>query len=166
MLIKSVLLIGIFVTSLFAINAPYLIDAVTLDSNTIQLTWRDNSLDEQGFIIERRSPGEMSFAPVFTVDSNITVFNDATLSHSQTYSYEIRAFNALATSIPSSIDSAKTDTFIPPLITIANFGADIAYDTINSKVIITIQDRNMYETGYRIYWGENDTNAVIRYSII
>ncbi len=60
---------------------------------SLELTWSDNSTDEQGFKIERKT-GSTSFAQVATVGGSITTFRDTGLTRDTSYTYRVRAWNA------------------------------------------------------------------------
>lgn len=58
----------------------------------IQLSWQDNSNNEDGFAIERSSDGVV-FTEIARVGSNVTNFEDEETSSIQKYHYRLRAFN-------------------------------------------------------------------------
>jgi titin len=91
-------------------TAPSSLTAVPISTSQISLTWRDNSADEGGFLIERSSGGG-AFATIATVGANVTVFTDGAatpLASATTYTYRIRAQNAAGTSAPTNTVSATT----------------------------------------------------------
>jgi hypothetical protein len=59
----------------------------------IELKWTDNSDDENGFRIYRRTSSS-TFAEIGTVGANITVYNDTTYTPKTTYYYKVCAYNA------------------------------------------------------------------------
>lgn len=77
-------------------KAPSNLSAQALSDKQIKLTWSDNSDNEAGFRIERKS-GTSSFISIATVDSNVTVHVDNFfLSANTTYTYRLKAFTAYA----------------------------------------------------------------------
>ncbi len=62
----------------------------------IGLSYRDNSLNEDGFKIER-SPDGITFSTVMTVGENVTWYIDGPLV-SGSYYFRVRAFNATGNS--------------------------------------------------------------------
>lgn len=62
-------------------------------STQINLSWTDNSTNETGFKIERKT-GTGTYAVVGTTATNITTFNDTGLSQGTTYTYRIFSYNA------------------------------------------------------------------------
>jgi hypothetical protein len=74
------------------------------DANGVNLSWRDNADDEQGYIIERSLNGTL-FTTVARTAANASSFSDAAATSTRPVYYRIRAFNQIATSAPSSIAS-------------------------------------------------------------
>jgi autotransporter-associated beta strand protein len=79
--------------------APSAATASPLSDTEIRLDWTDNSGNEDGFRIERRSSGG-SYAQIASVGANVISFNDAGLTAGTTYDYRITAFNAAGDSAP------------------------------------------------------------------
>lgn len=89
-------------------EAPSALVATRLDHQRISLTWQDNSQNENGFRIE----GSIGESEVFIFRSNAaanaTSFVDTGLSAETTYSYRIRAENAVGFSGWTNIAQAET----------------------------------------------------------
>jgi fibronectin type 3 domain-containing protein len=73
----------------------------------IHLSWYDNSDNEAGYKIERSENG-VDFAPVGTVGTNSSSYEDTGLKEAQTYWYRLKAYNSAGDSSYSNIDSALT----------------------------------------------------------
>ncbi|WP_176329808.1 Calx-beta domain-containing protein [Thioflexithrix psekupsensis] len=66
-----------------------------ITANSVKLTWKDNSSDETGFVIERKI-GAGSYSELTTTNANATAtvtYTDSTLSCATTYTYKIKAVN-------------------------------------------------------------------------
>ncbi|MBT9169303.1 MAG: Thermophilic serine proteinase [Syntrophomonadaceae bacterium] len=74
----------------------------------ITLTWADNSFNESGFRIERKTGASGTYSEVTTVGSNITIYHDLGLAAGTTYYYRIRAYNHAGNSTYSNEASATT----------------------------------------------------------
>jgi len=72
----------------------------------LDLSWADQSNNEDGFRIERSDGG--AFAAIGTVAANTTVYSDTTLGPATTYTYRVIAFNAIGDSAPSNTASGTT----------------------------------------------------------
>ena len=81
-------------------NAPSMLTATPL-SGGAHLTWKDNSSDEEMFMIMRKE-GSGSFATSATVPFNTTQYHDATTMSGKTYTYMVHAMKGDALSDPSN----------------------------------------------------------------
>jgi alpha-tubulin suppressor-like RCC1 family protein len=91
-------------------NAPSGLVATAVSTNQIDLSWTDNSADENRFGIERLNWSGGSWTEIGSVDPNVTVYSDTTVSCGQTFDYRVRAYNAAAGSPYSYIVTADTST--------------------------------------------------------
>jgi hypothetical protein len=81
---------GIWILSIFAL-VVYLYDA---NAAMLELSWLDNSGDEDGFNIERKPGTRGAYARVATVGVNVTSYSDSNLTEGTTYCYRVNAFNS------------------------------------------------------------------------
>ncbi len=92
-------------------NAPTNIIATSVSSSQINLTWQDNSSNETGFKIERRT-GSGSYSQIATVGAGVTNYSNTLLSANTTYYYRVRAYSAAGDSGYSN--EAMATTLPPP----------------------------------------------------
>jgi peptidyl-Asp metalloendopeptidase len=78
------------------------------DHDGISLSWRDNSDNETGFVVQRAVNGS-AFADRASLGTNTTRFSDTGLTGGTTYSYRVRAWNSAGTS-----EFTNTVTFVTP----------------------------------------------------
>jgi hypothetical protein len=78
-----------------------------------QLTWADNSSNETGFRIERKTGAAGMFSVITTTGPNVTSYNDSTLSDSTMYCYRVNAFNGAGSS-PYTPEVCGTTPASPP----------------------------------------------------
>lgn len=91
-------------------NAPLAPSGLTATANglEIDLAWTDNSDDESGFKIERKT-GDGSWAQIDTVSADETTYtDDSSLDPETEYFYRIRAYNVSGESSYSNEDSDTT----------------------------------------------------------
>ena len=81
------------------------------------LTWRDNSINETGFRVQRRWEGSADWLEIGTVTANTTTFSDSGLEPATTYLYRVQAFNRIVASAFSHEASATTPRLLPPTVT-------------------------------------------------
>jgi len=59
----------------------------------LQLSWFDNSTNEDGFKIERATGTIGTFAQIGLTGANVTTYNDSNLNAGATYCYRVRSYN-------------------------------------------------------------------------
>jgi large repetitive protein len=92
--------------------APSTLAATQVSATQIDLAWTDNAGNETGFSIERCSGVACSnFAEVATVGANVVTYQNTGVGAGTSYSYRVRALNAVAASAPSNV--ATTSTTVP-----------------------------------------------------
>lgn len=80
------------------IFAPTDIRAVAIKESVIEITWRDNSQIELGYILERKHVKEnsqTSFEAIALLDAGSTSYQDTNLPSEQTFLYRVRAYNEI-----------------------------------------------------------------------
>jgi hypothetical protein len=92
-------------------NAPSDLIATPVSSSRIDLTWQDNSDDETGFKIERRT-STGSYSQIATVGAGVTSYSSTFLSAGTTYYYRVRAYKGTLNS--DYCEEALAVTFPPP----------------------------------------------------
>ncbi|HZV82090.1 MAG TPA: fibronectin type III domain-containing protein, partial [Geobacteraceae bacterium] len=79
------------------LNPPTALSAQTLSSTSIKLTWTSNSLNEDGFRIERCTAFACSdFAEFTTVGAGVTTYTDTGREKDTYYTYRVRAYNGVS----------------------------------------------------------------------
>ena len=125
--------------------APSNLIATALSANTIRLIWRDNSNNEHGFRIERKTTSTGWWSEIATVSADVTTYRDTALSTATAYSYRMRAYNDKG--ISPYLNEASTTTWeVPPgapshLVASSNSGTEIR---------LTWSDSSNNETGFEI----------------
>jgi len=124
-------------------DPPSNLTATAISSSEIDLAWQDNSVDEQGFRIERSLDG-FSFSEIATVGPNVTTYKDTGLTENTFYFYRVSAFNNFGTSNPSNIAFAQTPVNpvpVNPVMVVAptsiNFGSVRVTQSDTRTVTIT-----------------------------
>ncbi len=131
----------------FVVNNPYPnppsdLTASALDSASVELAWNDNSLNEDGFIVNRSLLPNSGWAQVRSLPSNTTSYIDTGLTDGTKYFYKINAYNTAGNSDFSNIDSAITTMRRPTNL--------IATNPATNRVVLTWNDNSQNEDGYII----------------
>ena len=87
--------------------APSGLIATAASSSQINLTWTDNSTNENNFLVER-SPDNTNFTQIISVNAGVTNVSDPGLAAATLYYYRVRANNGGGNSAYSSTASATT----------------------------------------------------------
>ena len=85
-------------TSAIVPSAPSGLRATAASSNQINLAWTDNSNNETGFKIERKTGAGGTYVQLATMAANATSYNDTGLTASTAYYYRIRSTNSVGDS--------------------------------------------------------------------
>jgi len=127
-------------------TAPSNLNATAQSSNTIRLTWTDNSNNESGFKIERGSSASGPFTEIASVGANITSYDNTGLNPSTTYYYRGLAYNANGNSAYTDVVSATTLSITAPNAPSAFTATALSSSTIR----LTWTDNANNETGFEI----------------
>lgn len=82
-----------------------LISTPVTESNSVDLniTWYDNSDNEDEFIIERRLLSNVDYGTTYYTEENVTSYNDLDVQSGETYCYRVSASNTVGQSPSSEI---------------------------------------------------------------
>ena len=116
-------------------------DLAAIASDTsIVLTWRENSLFEAGFRLER-SEGT-GFTQIAELGSGITTFSDFDIDEDTYYTYRVAAFTASSQSDYSfSISLYSPLSFAP---------TSLSYSTTETSIVLRWNDNSIIEDGFRL----------------
>lgn len=101
---------------------------VPVSESQVNLSWIDNSTNESGFKIERKT-GTNTYTEIGKTGVNETVYNDNTGLQNTEYSYRVYAYNSAGNSITYSNESIASTFGIPSLST-----SPVTYITSKSAV--------------------------------
>jgi hypothetical protein len=111
----------------------------------IRLGWTDNSSNETGFKVERKT-GNGTYTTTFTTAANVTQFDDTTVAPGLTYTYRVRAFNGGGDSAPSN-EVTVTVPQTPPPTAPSNL---VVTGVSRTSVDLSWRDNSNNETGFSI----------------
>ena len=95
------------------INTPQNLIALSVSKSQIRLDWEDMSGNEDGFKVERRVAGQITWSEEGAVEPDVETFLDSGLTCETTYQYRVYGFNEDGPSEYSNITSANT-ALCPP----------------------------------------------------
>jgi hypothetical protein len=91
--------------------APSGLSATAVSSSRVNLTWTDNAVNEDGYIIERKTGLNGTYTYITTVSPNTSGYMDMYLSPAEQYFYRIQGFNGAGYSAYSSEAGVITPEF-------------------------------------------------------
>lgn len=137
-------------------NAPDNLAAATVSATQVDLTWTDESNNEDLFLVERCiGVGCNSWATLVTLPAGTTSHSDASVTVGNVYRYRVSAGNALGASAPSGIAEASTVLPAAP--------STLAAQTLSrTEIALTWTDNSDNETGFQVErcTGDGCTNFV------
>ncbi|MFM8395876.1 MAG: fibronectin type III domain-containing protein, partial [Acidobacteriota bacterium] len=125
---------------------PTELSATANSSSMITLRWKDNSNNESGFLIRRRTETEYGWSIIGRVSQGVTSFQHTSLRPGMTYYYSVIAFNPTGESEMSNEAPGRTPESGPAAPT--RLTATVRG---SSEIILNWQDNSNEESGYRIY---------------
>ena len=141
---------------------PNNLTAQATNPGKVQLSWKDNSNNEDGFIIERQLSGS-AFEVIDTAGANDTIYTDSTVTDTTSYNYRVKAYNLLVESGYSNEVTIKTLLSTIPAPTELQAIKDIS-DTTNVRLLWT--DNSSNELGFVIQRKLGDTASVALFAAI
>ena len=118
--------------------------SVTATSNTtIDLTWQDNNVNEDGYKVARSTDG-VNYTDISTLGQDVTTYTDTGLTLNTTYYYQVRGYNVSGESNTVSGSTKTTNILVnTPTITSATV---VSYEQVD----ISWTDTNTNETSFEL----------------
>lgn len=99
-----------------ALSPPTALSATALSSTSVQLSWTDNSNNEEGFKIERKQGEFGDYTLLTTVGPDVSSYTDNELSANNYYYYRVRSYNATNGDSHYSNESHALTVFAPVIL--------------------------------------------------
>jgi fibronectin type III domain protein len=129
-------------------NPPSNLSANAVSSSQINLSWTDNSNNEDGFKIERcTGAGCTTFAQIAQVGANVTTYSDTGRADDTTYRYRVRAFATSCGGDSAYSNEAEATT---PLAAPTNLTATAGGKPSSQFVDLSWTDNSTSNTNYDI----------------
>ena len=137
---------------------PTNLSGIIVSSNQINLSWDDNSTNENGFKIERKTT-TTDYEVVGETNSNVHQFSDTNLIDNTTYTYRVFSYNEAGISSSSSnVLTLTAATVILPTITTTTV-SEITNGTAVSGGTIS-NDGDLIETMRGIVWSTSPNPTI------
>ena len=117
-------------------------DAVLISSGSVQITWTDNSINEDGFRVERAASDAGPWTALVTTGPGVTSAQDASgIPNQERVCYRVVAFNKAGDAAPSNTDC----TAFPAAPT------NLTATAIDAQTVdLTWVDNSAFEDGYEV----------------
>jgi phosphodiesterase/alkaline phosphatase D-like protein len=119
---------------------------IAVSCSKIDLTWNDNSDNEDGFKIERKEIAG-TYSEIVTVGPNLTTYSDTSVSAEKTYYYRIRSYNSYGYSAYTDEINITTPACGPVPAAPSNLGISL---TAVTEAKLTWTDNSNNENGFKI----------------
>jgi M6 family metalloprotease-like protein len=119
-------------------EAPTDLAALASSTSQIDLSWTDNSANEDGFRIDR-SLDQANWSTLVELSTDAQNYSDTSLAAATTYHYRVRAYNTTGESGSSNLASATTED---EPITLPSAPNDLTATAISSSTINLAWDDN------------------------
>jgi len=126
-------------------NVPSGLTASVISSSQINLAWTDNSINETGFKIERKTGVDGTYSQIAAVLADVTAYSDTGLSAGITYYYRVRAYNGIGDSAYSNEANATT-IVIPPPTTVTDPASNVTHNS--ARLNATVNPNGSETTAY------------------
>ncbi|MGA2497764.1 MAG: PA14 domain-containing protein, partial [Tepidisphaeraceae bacterium] len=125
--LNSLVVFGPPVAPTSAPAAPSNLTATSPNYQTVNLSWNDNSNNEDEFLIERSPNGSTGWTQIGASSANVATYSDNTTAGSTAYYYRVRAFNSFQSGSYSTYTNIATVTTPAPPPTGTGDGLAAAY---------------------------------------
>jgi len=129
--------------------APTELKGTIVSKDQVDLTWKDNSTNETGYKIERKTDSGV-FAEIGSTATDVTTFSDKTVSLNTNYTYRVYSFNKVGKSVNYSNEVSIKTINVPTLTTTAI--TDISVNSAKSGGSIS-SDGSSSITARGVVWG-------------
>ena len=97
-------------------DAPTRLKAAAVSPFRIDLSWQDNSDEEEGFGVQRRVEGSSDWIDIGATPADLTTYSDTGLEPTTSYRYRVRAYRNIVASAFSNEAAATTPRVMPPTL--------------------------------------------------
>jgi uncharacterized protein (TIGR02145 family) len=129
--------------------APTELKGTIVSKDQVDLSWKDNSTNETGYKIERKTDSG-NFTEIGSTATDVTTFSDKTVSLNTNYTYRVYSFNKVGKSIQYSNEVSIKTINVPTLTTTAI--TDISVNSAKSGGSIS-SDGSSSISAKGVVWG-------------
>ena len=139
--------------------APTDLSGSVVSPSQINLLWTDNSSNETGFKIERRTETS-TYTIVGTVNQDLQTFSDSGLNQNTTYTYRVCAYNSVGNSQTYTNEVTLTTTISTSLPTLTTIEASLITQTTASTGGTISSDGGASITARGVCWSTSSNPTI------
>lgn len=141
------------VVTYIPLTAPSSLGATNVSGSQNDLSWTDNSSNEDGFKVESSLNNQFGpFSQIATTSANAVSYSNTGLTADQTYYYRVHAFNSGGNSSYSNTAYAITATVVPSDPT------NLTATASSSSVVLNWTQSSTNEEGFKVERGTDGIN--------
>ncbi len=130
----------------------------SVEARSATLSWTDNSSDESGFLVERKTGASGVYAVVADVNADVTEFEDTGLDTETSYFYRVSSTNGLNSDPTSEVEAVTLEQITPFLVD--SMAEDFAVVNGSAEISVTVEGRA--PLSYQWYQGASgDTSSPV-----
>ena len=141
---------------IWLVSPPTNLVATAVSAGQIDLSWQDNSNDEAGFRIERKTTNG-NYIEIASVLSNTNYYSDSSVVVATTYDYRVKGWNQYGNSLYSNEASATSLYTPPPAPTLVS--PENGAVAVSPSPVFNWQPAS-YTTSYQIQISQNQDFAI------
>jgi titin len=147
------------------LKAPSELRAIVVSEREVELRWRDNSDNEEGFKIERRTLSS-DYQVIAKTVTDTNYYSDKTVTPKTFYYYRVKAFNSSGESPYSNEVLVETRTEPTPPIEekVPLAPSDLTGKVENNTIYLNWKDNSDNEEGFRLYMAINSLDSYALYA--
>ena len=144
---------------------PQELNGRVINEKEVELTWKDQSGNEEGFKLERRTPSSQ-YEEIIQLPANTTSYLDQSVEPKQFYYYRVRSYNLVGESSYSNeviVETRIIEKDLPPVEAPPKAPSGLSGALEGSVIVLRWTDESNNETGFRIYYAMNEIDNTSLY---
>lgn len=148
-----------------SLNPPTELTAIVVSGREVELRWKDNSDNEEGFKLERRTLSS-EYQVIDQTKTNVNYYSDKTVIPNTFYYYRVKAFTVGKESLYSNevLVETPTESQLPVEEEIPLAPSELTEKIENNIIYLNWKDNSDNEEGFRVYMAINTLDSYAVYA--
>ncbi len=127
-------------------SAPSNLRATAVSTTQVTLAWQDNSSNETGFYLERKTGSAGTWSQIASLGANVVSYSNTGLTAGTSYYYRLRAYNAGGSSSNSSELNVVTSSACSSSTTAISVGGSLGGTLASTDCRSTVRTTSYYDS--------------------